>query len=449
MNKKRDSWSGNLAFILAGLGSAVGLGNIWRFSYMAGSNGGGSFVLIYLISILLIGLPVMISEIYIGQKSQKNVISAFETLLGRKNFWQIIGVLSILTVLTILTFYSVVGGWVLQYTFYAVSTKLTQVSENSQAFFNSLLLSPINGCVWTLIFTVLSGIIVMRGIKSGIEKVSKFLMPLLFFLILILFIWSLFLPGLKESLVYLLRPDFSKISSESVLAAIGQAFFSLSLGMGTFITYGSYLDQSKPIGSTSIWIAMGDTAVAILMGVVVFSVIFTFGFAPNSGPGLIFETLPTLFNKMPGGYLLSILFFFLVVFAAITSSISILETAVTYFSEVTRFTRKQVTIFWTLVLGILSCLCSLSFNALSHVRILERFSLFDFADFISNDIFLPTGGILITLFFGWVISKKYFDSVLKTKNKFIKFALLWSTRIVAPLAILLVLIKGITSFIKG
>ena len=449
MDKKRDSWSGNLAFILAGLGSAIGLGNIWRFSYMAGSNGGGSFVMIYLIAILLIGLPVMISEIYIGQKSQQNVVSAFRTLLGKKNFWQIIGILSILTVLTILTFYSVVGGWVLQYVCYAVTSKLTLASDNSQAFFAELLLNPINGCVWTAIFMLLTGIIVMHGIKSGIEKVSKILMPLLFIIILALFVWSLFLPGLKESLVYLLKPDFSKITSESVLAAIGQAFFSLSLGMGTFITYGSYLEKTKPIGRTAIWIAIGDTCVAILMGVIVFSVIFSFGFAPNSGPGLIFETLPTLFNKMPGGYALSILFFFLVVFAAITSSISILETAVTYFSEVTRFTRRQVTVFWTLVLGVLSCVCSLSFNTLSHIKIFDRFSLFDFADFISNDLFLPAGGILITLFFGWVLSRKELDGVLKTKSKCLKNLLLWSTRIVAPAAILLVLIKGIASFIKG
>ena len=448
MDKKRDSWSGNLTFILAGLGSAVGLGNIWRFSYMAGSNGGGSFVLIYLLAILCIGLPVMVSEIYIGQKSQKNTVTAFQALLGKPNFWQIIGILSIITVLTILTFYSVVGGWVLQYLIYTLSSRLPEISENSQEFFSNLLQSPINGVVWTAIFTLITGLIVVRGIKSGIEKVSKILMPLLFFLILVLFIWSLFLPGIKESLLYLLKPDFSKISSESILAAIGQAFFSLSLGMGTFITYGSYLKQDKPIGRTSLWIATGDTLVAIIMGIIVFSVIFSFGFAPNSGPGLIFETLPTLFNKMPGGCIISVLFFFLVLFAAVTSSISILETAVTFFSEITRFTRKQVTIFWTIVLGILACICSLSFNSLSHIKVFSKFSVFDFADFLSNIIFLPVGGILITLFFGWVLGKHHIFDALKTKNNLIKYLLLWSTRVIAPIAILLVLINGIYACFK-
>lgn len=450
----RTQWSNKIGFILAAAGSAIGLGNIWRFPYVTGTNGGGTFVIIYIFAILLIGIPLLIAEIYIGQKTQKNAVDAFKVLKGHNTVWQIIGWLGIVSAFLILSFYSVVGGWVLDYILKSIYGTFIGKSQNEiQILFKSLLNNPTNLLIWHTIFMGCTIGIVLLGVKKGIEKFSKILMPALFIILCFLLIWCMFLKGFTHSISFLFKPDFSKLSAQTIFLAVGQAFFSLSLGMGCMITYGSYINkQESDLIKISFWIAFLDTLVALLAGITIFSIVFSFNMEASSGPGLIFITLPYLFNSIPLGHLISIIFFILLFFAAITSSISLLEVVTAYFVDNITIHRKFISIIVGFQIFVIGVLCALSFNILANAKIFNKFTIFDFFDGITSNVFLPLGGILISIFFGWILGPQAIYQIFKKysiyKIKFIKIIFIWTLRLLVPITIFIILIRGIKTWLN-
>lgn len=319
---QRDSFSSKIGVIAAAAGSAIGLGNIWRFPCVTGENGGGAFLVIYLVIMLLIGVPVMLSEFIIGRRAQRNPYGAFR-LLKPNQPWYLIGILGIAAAFMILAFYTTISGWTLEYIYRSLINSFSgQSVEELKSSFDSFQANGLFPVIWQLIFMFLTALIVWRGIKDGIEKYSKILMPLLFLIIVVIAIRSITLPGSKEGLIFLFKPDFSKITWEAVLKALGQVFFSLSIGMGTLITYGSYINKKDNLTSTALAVSGADTFVAIMAGMAIFPAAFAFGIKPNAGPGLAFITLPNIFQQMTGGYFWALSFFLLLAVAALTSTIS-------------------------------------------------------------------------------------------------------------------------------
>lgn len=442
---KRDSFGSKFGVIAATAGSAIGLGNIWRFPYIAGENGGGAFLIIYLLFILLIGLPVMLSELTIGRTTQRNPFGAFRLLKpNTKWFW--IGVMGIASAFMINAFYSVIAGWTLEYLVKAISN---QFSGRSTSEITSLFVDFQNNnwrpLFWTLMFVALSASVVLAGVQKGIEKSTKILMPLLLIIIIILNVRAVTLPGAREGLEFLFKPDFSKIKPSSIIEALGQAFFSLSIGMGTLITYGSYIKKNDNLATSASAVAIADTLIAILAGVAIFPAVFAFGINPASGPDLVFLTLPNIFAQMNGGYIFGLLFFFLLTVAALTSTISILEVVVAYFSEELNFSRKKATYLASAGIAFLGVLSSLSLNKVPALSIFDK-NLFGILEYISANIFLPLGGFLIVLFVAWYFGKEKLKSELSSKGMFkIKYFNIFHflIKFIAPLAIALVFLNGL------
>ncbi|MCG8685409.1 MAG: sodium-dependent transporter, partial [Desulfobacterales bacterium] len=325
VQSKRDSFSGKYGFIAAAAGSAIGLGNIWKFPYITGIYGGSAFIIVYLICILLIGLPIMLSEITVGRRAQKGIFGAYKTLAPGTP-WFFSGYMGIAAAFLILSFYGVVAGWTMEYVVKAVTGTFSgKTPDEIGTMFGSFIGQPFKPLIWQLTFMALTCFIVIAGIKNGIEKYSKILMPILLAILLLLCIRSVTLEGASKGFEFLFSPDFSKLSGEAILAALGHAFFSLSLGMGTLITYGSYVKKTENIAPLAAHITIADTVIALLAGTAIFPAVFAFGITPSAGPGLVFVTLPNVFQQMPLGYIFCILFFFLLAIAALTSSISILE----------------------------------------------------------------------------------------------------------------------------
>lgn len=430
----RDSFSGKFGVIAAAAGSAVGLGNIWRFPYVVGENGGGAFLLVYLIFILAIGLPVMLSELLIGRKSQKNVFGAFKTLAPKQPIFMSVGIMGVGAAFMILAFYSVVAGWTLEYTWLAMQNGLAGKSPDElSALFKSFSSSTIMPLVWMGIFMVMTAGIVMGGVKNGIEKYTKILMPMLAVIIIVLCIKAVSLDGAEKGLLFLFQPDFSKVTGSVILEALGQAFFSLSIGMGVIATYGSYIQKKENLLGTAFSVSVADTTIAILAGVAIFPAVFAFGIKPDAGPGLVFETLPNVFNQMAGGYFFSVAFFVLLVIAALTSSVSLLEVVVAYFSEELKMNRKTATLVAAGAITGLGVLCVVSQG------------VFDFFDKTSSNILLPLGGILIAIFTGWILGKMEVKDELEAhggKANYVQL-LLFVVKFVAPIAIGFVFLKGL------
>jgi neurotransmitter:Na+ symporter, NSS family len=350
---QRDGFTSKFGVIAAAAGSAVGLGNIWRFPYVTGENGGGAFLLMYLIFIVAIGIPVILSEFVIGRRAQSNALGSFR-ILSPGTPWWLIGLMGIVAAFVILSFYSTVAGWTLEYIYQAFAggfhNKTTEMLSNDFAEFTSDSYRPL---VWQMIFMALTAFVVLAGVQKGIEKYTKILMPLLIVLILAVCIRSVSLPGASEGLRFLFYPDFSKITGQSVLLALGQAAFSLSIGMGALITYGSYIRKDTPLLSTSIQVATADTIIAVLSGVMIFPALFALGESPAGGPGLVFVTLPKLFEAMPGGAIFAVVFFILLSVAALTSTISVLEVVVAFMKDELKMTRKKATLISTLSISVL------------------------------------------------------------------------------------------------
>jgi len=441
----RDSFGSKLGVIAATAGSAIGLGNIWRFPYVAGENGGAAFLLVYIVFILAIGIPVMISEFVIGRNAQRNPYGAFR-FLKPKAKWHLVGLMFIVTAFMILAFYSTVAGWTMEYLY---SSLLNQFKgEDAAALTNTFEAFRTSGyqpAFWQLIFMFLTAGIVIAGVQKGIEKYSKILMPMLLVLLLALCVRALTLPGAGDGLRFLFAPDFSKITGKVILEALGQSFFSLSIGMGTLITYGSYIHKKEKLGNTAVAVSAADTLIAILAGVAIFPAVFAFHIEPASGPGLVFITLPNIFNQMPAGYFFAILFFLLLIIAALTSSISVLEVVVAFFSEEFNISRKKATFWAAFGIAVLGFVCTMSQGPWDKVQLFGQ-NLFDILDFTSANILLPVGGLFIVLFVGWFLGKSALKDELSNKGTVrVVFygAYLFIIRFIAPIAIAFVFLNGL------
>ncbi|MCM1310421.1 MAG: sodium-dependent transporter [Bacteroides sp.] len=444
MNTKRPEFSTRFGVIAATVGSAVGLGNIWRFPYEAGVHGGAAFLLIYCLFIVIIGIPVITAEFIIGRSARANVYGAFKKLPGSK-FWNSIGFIGILSALMILSFYSVVAGWTADYIIRSLqgfSGAITQAELHCQ--FSSFAASwQAVGC--TIIFLAVNYFILRRGVQQGIEKMSNLLMPLLFVILLIFCTHSLFLPGAAQGLNFLFKPDFSQLTPSVWLGAMGQAFFSLSIGLGCLITYSGYFSDKTHLLKSATTIGVLDTLVAVLAGVIIFPAVFSYGESPAAGPKLVFEVLPSIFRSMELGMVWSTLFFTLLLVASLTSTISMAEIAIAYFSEEKGMSRNSATALTIGIAVVFGTLCSLSFGPLSDVVISNK-TIFDLFDFVSSSILLPIGGILTSLFVGRVLNRQTIVRQLDGTPKAIITILIICLRYVAPICITLVFISGLGFF---
>jgi NSS family neurotransmitter:Na+ symporter len=447
LNNNRG-FSSNLGAILAATGGAIGLGNIWRFPYTVGENGGGAFILLYIAFVFLLGVPVLMSEIAIGRRSQKNVMGTFKVLAPNHKGWIGVGVLSIVTALIIYSFYSVVAGWTLNY---IVLSGSNQLSGKNPAEISQLFADFTQGSFWPLvyqfIFLGLTAGIVILGVQKGIEKYTKILMPILLLLMILMCVRSLTLDGARQGIDFLFKPDFSKITGNTALEALGQALFSLSIGMGAVCTYGSYIRKEDNLFTTSLWIAGADTFIAILAGIAIFPAVFAFGLSPAAGPSLVYEVLPNVFNSMPGGTIFAVGFFVLLSIAALTSTISLLEVLVLWAVEELHWTRRKAAILLSLAVFVMGVFCALSFGPLSNFKILGL-TIFDFCDALTATYMMPIGALLFTLFIGWYLPKADVHDELSNsgqlKARYFKIYY-FIIRYLAPLALLIVLLAGILS----
>lgn len=441
----RDSFGSKFGVIAATAGSAIGLGNIWRFPYVAGENGGAAFLIIYLGFILVIGIPVMLSEFIIGRSAQLNAYGAFRKLAPGKP-WYFVGLMGVVAAFMILSFYTAVAGWTLEYLFQSFTNGFKGMSSAQlSTMYTSFIESTWRPLLWFFVFMGLTGAIIMAGVQKGIEKYTKILMPVLLLILVILCIRSLTLPGAMDGIDFLFRPDFSKITTSTVLEALGQAFFSLSIGMGTLITYGSYIRKDDNLGTTALSVATADTFIAILAGVAIFPAVFAFNIEPAAGEGLVFITLPNIFLQMPGGYFFSIMFFILLSVAALTSTISVLEVIVAFFVEELKLTRKAATILATASVSVLGVMSVLSLGIMADVK-LFGFSVFGLMDFASANILLPLGGLFIVLFVAWYFGRNKVLNELSSEGMhsawYITF-FMFVIKFLAPLAIVFIFMQGI------
>lgn len=444
---KRDSFGSGFGVLVAMAGSAVGLGNLWRFPYLVGTNGGAAFIIIYLAFVLLLALPIMYSEFIIGRRSQANVFGAYRVLApGTK--WCNTGYIYVLGSLAIISFYCVVGGWTMAYLWKAVTFKFSMADTAVLGdIFNRTVTSNTEPLVFMLIFLFATALIVMAGIKEGIERYTKVMMPLLFVLVVVVAVRSLTLPDASAGLEFLFRPDFSKVTSKTLLDALGQAFFSLSIGCGTIMTYGSYVNRRENIVGLSAQTAITDTLFAIIAGLAIMPAVFSFGISPAEGPGLVFVTLPFIFAQIPFGEFLAILFFFMLFIAAITSSISQLEVIVSYLKEEFTMSRKFAIFISLVVIVTFGVLCSLSQGVLADVKILG-YNFFDFFDKSSSNILLPLGGFFAVIFVGWKMKRPDVEDEL-TSGGVHRFSpavmnfVYYSIKYLAPVVVAVVLISGL------
>lgn len=404
MTEKRAHFATRLGAIATTVGSAVGLGNIWRFPYEAGVNGGGAFLLIDLFFVFVIGIPVVCAEFIIGRHTGLNIRGAFKKLAPGKS-WSILGYMGILASILILSFYSVVAGWTLEYLRLSIIGFGGESSvESLHSRFDTFATSDISPVICTLLFLFINYVIVIRGVQRGIERMSNIMMPMLFVLLAIFCINSLMLPGATNGLSFLFNPDFSKVTPSVMIGAMGQAFFSLSLGLGCLITYSSYFKKDTPLLKTAGIMASLDTLVAILAGVIIFPAVFTFGMEPAAGPRLVFEILPSVFNHLPGSAIWSTLFFFLLFLASLSSTISMSEISIAYLVDELSMSRRKATTIVIVTAMILGSLCALSFGSLSGITIFNL-TFFNLFDYVSSNILLPLGGMFISIFVGYILDR--------------------------------------------
>lgn len=448
MTNERAKFGSRFGLILATAGSAVGLGNIWRFPYMAGNNGGAAFILVYIGCVLLLGIPCMISEFIIGREGASNTARAY-TKLSNGTAWKYIGFMGVLTGFLIIGYYAVVAGWCLQYIFASAAGELQGDPKYVAGYFSEFSASPVKPVLWTVAILVITHLVVIRGVRGGIEKASKMFMPTLFVLLLGLVVASCNLPGSGAGVEFLLKPDFSKVDSGVFLGALGQAFYSLSIGMGCICTYASYFSRRTNLLNTAVHISLVDTMVAVLAGLMIFPSAFSVGIAPDSGPSLIFMTLPNVFQQafihLPlVGYIVSIVFYVLLSLAALTSLISLHEVCTAFFLEEFRISRLRGATFVTVIACVVGALCSLSLGHTDLQLTIFGKSVFDALDFVTGQILLPFGGFLTCLFLGWYVPKKI------VKDQFTNWGTLrgalfgvylFCVRFVCPICIMLIFLN--------
>jgi len=454
MSEERKSvhglWSSRWAFVLAATGSAVGLGNIWKFPYITGENGGGAFVLVYLFCIAVIGIPIMMSEVLMGRRGRSTPINALKHLCTEakaSQFWQILGWSGMVAGFLILSYYSVIAGWALSYILDSISGTFSDANAEAVGRnFADLLASPGSLAFWHTAFMVMTMVVVAKGVSNGLEKAVRFLMPTLFVLLLIMVGYAMSMGEFMRGVAFLFSPDFSEITWNGVLIAMGHAFFTLSLGMGAIMIYGAYLPKDVSIAKTAIIIAIADTAVALLAGLAIFPIVFSNALEPGAGPGLIFQTLPIAFGQMPGGIIFGTLFFVLLSFAAWTSSISLIEPAVTWLVENKRMNRIRAcvlagTLTWLVGLGTV-----FSFNLSSDVKLFDK-TFFDLLDYLTANIMLPLGGLAISIFVVWIMPRSAVATELSLGdgNQAAPTFKLWLflVKFIAPIAVIIVFLKAI------
>ena len=440
--KGRETWGSRIGFIMAAAGSAVGLGNIWRFPYLTGMNGGGAFIVIYLCCVFFIGLSIMLAEFAVGRRSGLAAVGAYKSF--NRN-WTFAGVLGVLSAFFIMGFYPVVGGWAIAYIFKSF-TGLLAAPEAIGDVFGAFIGSSVEPLIWMAVYMAINVYIVARGVAAGIETAGKILMPLLYVLLIFVAIRGLAIPGSSAGLVYLFKPDWSVVTGQTFLAALGQAFFSLSLGMGCMITYGSYLNKQEKLPNNAMIVVSMDTSVALLAGIAMFPALFAFGMEPAAGPGLVFVVVPQIFAQMGSlGPLLSAIFFIALFIAALTSSVSLLEVVVAYLMDERKMERKPAVYGTAVIMTVLCILSSLSLGSLSGVKILGV-GFFDFFDILTDKIFLAIGGMLLAIFAGWFLKKEDLRDET-TNGGTLKFALfeVWYVlvKFVIPVLIGIVAIMGI------
>lgn len=436
----RASFGTRIGAIAATVGSAVGLGNIWRFPYVAGENGGGAFIIVYIGCVLLLGIPVMLSEFIIGRSTHLNMRGALKKLSPRSKVHNVAFVCVLGAIIT-LGFYSVVCGWVLEYIYQAVVGNLSgHTTEEYSAIFSDFVASPYRNVLLTVLFLGINFFVMLGGVRKGVELTSSIMMPLLFVLLVIFCINSLLLPNSGKGLNFLFEVDFSKLTWRGVVDAFGQAFMSLTLGIAGLITFSSYFKDKAPLVRDACTIATLDTLVALLAGVVIFPAVFSFGMQPEAGPKLVFEVLPNIFQQMPGGYIWAVLFFVLLFFAALTSTISLSEIPITFISEEFKTGRKTATFIvagMTLVIAVVS---ALSFNVLSGVSIIDK-NIFDFLNDLSSNFFMLLGGLFTAIYVGWFLDKKVITAQLTNNGALrtrIQWIVIFCLRFVAPVAVIFI-----------
>ena len=450
MIKQRENFGSRFAVIMAMAGSAVGLGNIWRFPYILGEYGGAAFILVYIAASVLLALPIFFAESIIGRRSRSDTFGAMKKL-APGTAWRWAGLLTIVSPLLILSYYSVVGGWSVEYLFKSLSFSFTEVpAEEIPHFFGRFISSPWQPIFSHTAFMALVCGIVLGGVKGGIERFSKVAMPALFLLILAILVYSLTLPGSFKGVEYLVKPDFSRLTSKAYAAALGQAFFSLSLGVGTILTYSSYVKKDENLFASGLGTAVSDLVFAIIAAFAVMPAVFAAGLQPGAGPGLVFETLPYIFNRMGAGLplvssLVAILFFLTILAAALTSAISMLEVGVAFLTDERGMKRRSATLLLSFLCWGVGILCSLSFGSLSGVKVLGL-TFFDFLDHLCSDWLLPVGGLIFTLFVGWKMSKAEVRDEFTnggTRNVRLFGAVYFLMRYLAPVGIVVIFLTNL------
>jgi len=447
-SEERGIWGSKIGFILAAAGSAIGLGNIWRFPYVVGENGGAAFVLIYIILVYTIGFPVMIAELTIGRNTRKNPIGAFEKL-APGTLWKYVGALGVITGIFILSFYGVIAGWVFGYIFKTMSGSFTGLASPAEAqqIFEEFCGNPLISVGFLLIFICITSFVIYKGVKSGIERWAKILMPALLILLILLIIRSITLPGASEGLKYYLVPDFSKINYKTVLQALGQAFFSLSLGMGTMITYGSYISKKDNLATSAFYVCTFDTFIAIIAGFIFIPALFAMNMSPNQGPTLIFQVLPSILDKIPGGQLFGTGLFLLISIAALTSTISLLEVPVSYVVDEKNWSRKKAVLIMgsaAFLFGIPSALSAGAINILSVIPLIKK-SFLDLMSIIFGDFSLSIGSFFIATFLAWKWGTKNALNEIEQEKVTFKIKGAWTVfiKFICPVAIFIIFLNSI------
>jgi len=447
--ENRDKFKTSLGVMAATLGSAVGLGNIWKFPYFTGQYGGAAFILIYLVCVVLAGIPVMVSEFVVGRRANANPVGAFKKL-APGTAWYAIGYSGIAASFLIMLFYTSVAGWVYSYIFRALrGTFINASPEMTIGVFGKLISSNYEPIIWQIIVLIVVSSIIIAGVQKGIERMTKTLMPILFILLLLCDIRALTLPGAPKGVEFLFRPDFTKLTSEVILIALGLAFFKLSVGMGTMVTYGSYFDGNQNLSGTAVKVALSDVLVSMMAGLAIFPAVFAFGFEPDAGPGLLFITIPMVFSKMPLGSILLTMFFLLTAIAATTAMMSLLEVPVAYLVEEKGWSRTRATIVSATTIALLGSTASLSADASSLLGGLKIFgkTFFDLYDYISSNILMPVGGLFTVIFIVWVLGKNNLAMELSNdgqlNNKSVVNLFYNIVKYITPLLIIIIFLNSI------
>jgi neurotransmitter:Na+ symporter, NSS family len=442
MSNQRGEFGSRTGFILAAAGSAIGLGNIWRFPYVAGENGGGAFLVLYIAMVFTVGLSIMLAEIAIGRATRRNPVGAFAALKG--GAWTGVGYMGVLAGFVILSFYSVIGGWTLAYTWATLGPLLKSSNPDAMAaHFEHFISDPTQTLVYHGLFMAMTITIVMGGIEKGIERAAKLLMPVLFIMLVALCLRAVTLPGAWQGVEFFTTPDWSRVTAGTFNAALSQAFFSLSLGMGALLTYGSYLSKHERLPSVAIWVTSLDTLMALMAGLMILPAVFAFGYNPAAGPGLTFITLPAVFAQMPGGTLFGPLFFALLAVAALTSAVSLLETVVAYTVDEKGTNRKPATIAMGTAIFFLGVPSAMSLGPWADIKFFGK-TFLNLMDYLASNLLMPLGGIAIAIFAGWVVGQRMREEVDDSGKAYQMVSIwLWVLRTAAPGAVIWILLSGL------